>query len=189
VDDKTYRLSRLLRGQAGSEYAIASPLPAGAPFVLLDEHLVDIARGIGTLDRLSDLRIVATGRSHDDASALAMSLVPQATALMPLSPVHLRAARDDEGNVAISWIRRTRKDGDAWSVEVPLGENIETYEIDIMSGSNVKRTLSVNAPAAIYAAADEATDFGGSQTSLTIRVFQLSGTVGRGHPAQSTFAL
>ncbi|HET7094309.1 MAG TPA: phage tail protein, partial [Thermomicrobiales bacterium] len=32
VDDSTYKLSRLLRGQAGSEYAIADVLPAGAPF-------------------------------------------------------------------------------------------------------------------------------------------------------------
>jgi hypothetical protein len=189
VDDKTYRLSRLLRGQAGSEYAIAAPLPAGAPFVLLDEHLIEIARGIGALDRLSDLRIVATGRSHDDPSALAMTLVPQATALMPLSPVHLYAARNEDGDIAISWIRRTRKDGDAWSVEVPLGEDAEAYEIDIMSGGTVKRTLSTGTPATTYSAADETADFGGPQTSLTIRVFQLSGTVGRGHLAQSTFAL
>ena len=189
VDDRTYRLSRLLRGQAGSEYAIAASLLPGAPFVLLDEHLVEIARGIGALDRVSDLRIVATGRSHDDSSALAMTLVPQATALMPLSPVHLHAARNDDGNIAISWIRRTRKNGDAWGVEVPLGEDAEAYEIDILSGGSVKRTLSVNAPAATYAAADETADFGGPQTSLTLRAFQLSSTVGRGHPAQFTFAL
>jgi len=189
VDEKTYRLGRLLRGQAGSEYAITAPLPAGAPFVLLDAHLIEIARGIGALDRATDLRIVATGRSHDDPSALTMTLVPQPTALMPLSPVHLHAARNEDGDVAISWIRRTRKDGDAWSVEVPLGEDVEAYEIDILSGGNVKRTLPVSTPAATYAAADEAADFGGPQTSLTIRVVQLSGTIGRGHPAQSTFAL
>ena len=189
VDDKIYRLSRLLRGQAGSEYAIAAPLPAGAPFVLLDDHLIEIARGIGALDRSVDLRIVATGRSHDDPSALAMTLVPQPAALMPLAPVHLCATRESGGNIAMSWIRRTRKDGDAWGVEVPLGEDAEAYEIDIMLGSTVKRTLSVNVPAATYAASDEAADFGGPQTSLTIRVFQLSSAVGRGHPAQSTFAL
>ncbi|CAM5426280.1 putative protein OS=Afipia felis OX=1035 GN=NCTC12722_02668 PE=4 SV=1 [Afipia felis] len=189
VDDRTCRLSRLLRGQAGSEYAIASALPAGAPFVLLDEHLIELARGIGALDRATYLRIVATGRSHDDPSALAMTLVPQPAALMPLAPVHLRAARKSSGDIAMSWIRRTRKDGDAWGVEVPLGEDTEAYEIDIMSGGVVKRTLSTNAPAAIYAAADEATDFGWLQSNLTIRVFQLSSTVGRGRPAQSTFTL
>ena len=36
VGERTYELSRLVRGQAGSEWAMADPLPAGAPFVLLD---------------------------------------------------------------------------------------------------------------------------------------------------------
>ena len=36
VGERTYRLSRFLRGQAGSEWAMGDPLPAGAPFVLLD---------------------------------------------------------------------------------------------------------------------------------------------------------
>lgn len=189
VEERTYRLSRLLRGQGGSEHAIAAPLPVGAPFVLLDEHLIEIARGIGALDRASDLRIVATGRSHDDPSAMAMTLVPQSVALMPLAPVHLRAVRNDAGDISITWIRRTRKDGDAWGIEVPLGEDVEAYDVEILSGSTVKRTLSVSASAATYVSADEIADFGVAQTNLTIRVFQLSSTVGRGFPAQSTFAL
>ncbi|ACI93699.1 gene transfer agent [Afipia carboxidovorans OM5] len=189
VEERTYRLSRLLRGQGGSEHAIAAPLPVGAPFVLLDEHLIEIARGIGALDRASDLRIVATGRSHDDPSAMAMTLVPQSVALMPLAPVHLRAVRNDAGDISITWIRRTRKDGDAWGIEVPLGEDVEAYDVEILSDSTVKRTLSVSASAATYVSADEIVDFGVAQTNLTIRVFQLSSTVGRGFPAQSTFAL
>ncbi len=44
-------LSRLLRGQGGTEWAIADPLPAGAAFVLLDEHVVPVARGLEMLGR------------------------------------------------------------------------------------------------------------------------------------------
>jgi hypothetical protein len=124
VDDKTYKLSQLLRGQAGSDDAIADPLPAGSPFVVLDDHLVTIARGLDALDRAIDLRIVATGRSHDDPSALSLTVTPQAVALMPLSPVHVIAVRET-GGIRVSWIRRTRRDGDNWSVEVPLGEDTE----------------------------------------------------------------
>ena len=40
VDAQTYELSRLLRGREGSEWAMGDPTPAGAPFVLIDEHLV-----------------------------------------------------------------------------------------------------------------------------------------------------
>lgn len=185
VGDKIYALSRLLRGQMGSEYAIAAQLPVGSPIVLLDDHVIPIATGLGALDRPIDLRIVATGRSHDDPSALAMTLTPQATALMPLSPVHVAATRDGAG-VHISWIRRTRRDGDAWGVEVPLGEDSESYQIDILSGGPVVRTLASSAPSALYASADELSDFGTPQTSLHIRVVQMSSTVGRGYPADVT---
>ena len=188
VGDRTYKLSRLLRGQAGSEYAIADPLPAGSPFVLLDDHVVTIARGLGALDRAINLRIVATGRSHDDPSALAMTVTPQPTALMPLSPVHVKAAREGSG-IRVSWIRRTRRDGDNWGVEVPLGEDTEAYTLDILSGASVVRSISSSAPSALYASADEIADFGAPLTVLQGRVSQMSSIVGRGHPSEFTLTL
>ncbi|WIG51563.1 MAG: Gene Transfer Agent host specificity protein [Afipia sp.] len=188
VDDKTYKLSRLLRGQAGSEYAIANPLPAGSPFVLLDDHVATIARGLGALDRAIDLRIVATGRSHDDPSALALTVIPQPTALLPLSPVHVKAVRGGDG-IHVSWVRRTRRDGDNWTVEVPLGEDTEAYTLDILSGSSVVRSISSALPSVLYASADELADFGTPQSSLHGRVSQMSSTVGRGHPAEFTLTL
>ncbi len=188
VDERTYELSHLLRGQAGSGHAIADPLPIGAPFALLDDHVIAIARGLGALDRAIDLRIVATGRSHDDPSALALTMTPQPTALMPLSPVHVRAVRTG-GDIHVSWIRRTRRDGDTWGVEVPLGEDAEAYTLEILSGTSVVRSIPCAAPLAVYASADELADFGTPQTSLHGRVVQLSSIVGRGHPAEFTLTL
>ena len=133
IEDNTYLLSRFLRGQAGSEWAMGAPLDAGAPFVLLDEHVVPIARGLDALERTMQLRIVAAGRDHGDVAAVAMQATPRATALRPLSPVDPRAARNGDG-VRISWIRRTRREGDSWAAgEVPLGEEREAYEIDVLS--------------------------------------------------------
>ena len=186
--ERTYELSQLLRGQAGSEHAIANPLPAGSPFVLLDDHVIALARGLGALDRAIDLRIVASGHSHDDPSALALTVTPQSTALMPLSPVHAKASRDSDG-IHLTWIRRTRRDGDAWGVEVPLGEDVEAYEVDILDSGDVVRTLSASSPSALYASADELADFGIAQANLTIRICQLSSTVGRGHPAEFTLTI
>lgn len=186
--ERTYELSRLLRGQAGSEYAMANPLPAGSPFVLLDDHVIALARGLGALDRAIDLRIVASGHSHDDPSALALTVTPQSTALTPLSPVHAKASRDSDG-IHLTWIRRTRRDGDAWGVEVSLGEDVEAYEVDILDSGDVVRTLSASSPSALYASADEFADFGIAQANLTIRICQLSSTVGRGHPAEFTLTI
>jgi hypothetical protein len=44
--ERTYELSRLLRGELGSEAAIGAPLAAGAPFVLLDPHVIPVGAGL-----------------------------------------------------------------------------------------------------------------------------------------------
>lgn len=183
VAPDTWELSRLLRGQAGSEWAIADLLPAGAPFVVLDRYLVPVARGLDALGRPLALRLVGTGRDHGDASAVDIEGTPGPTALRPLAPVHLSARRTPAG-VAITWIRRTRRDGDSWeAAEVPLGEADERYEVDILDGEAVVRTLASTTPSVLYAAADELADFGAPQTALVLRVCQISAAVGRGFAA------
>jgi hypothetical protein len=186
VGDRTYTLSNFLRGQMGSEWAMAGPLPAGAPFVVLDRNVVPIARGLDMIGRTMQLRIVAADRSHDDPAAVILTATPQTTALMPLAPVHLNAQRTIDG-VAFSWFRRKRGVMPAsWDITVPLGEDSEAYELDVMSGSTVLRTLHATAPNVLYAAADEIVDFGAPQSSLSIRVYQLSAAIGRGFPAAAT---
>jgi hypothetical protein len=182
--ERTYTLSRLLRGQAGTEWAIDPVLAAGSAFVLLDPQIVTVASGIGALERTLQLRVVAAGRDSADPSALIVDATPHATALRPLAPVHVRAVRDGSG-VTIRWVRRTRAEGDSWTGEVPLGEDSERYEVDIISGAVVVRTLSTATPTIHYAAADELADFGVTQSSLTVRVVQLSATVGRGFSSEA----
>jgi hypothetical protein len=188
VGDRTYLLSRLLRGQAGSEWAMGAPLAAGAPFVILDANLATLAAGLGALGRALQLRVVAANRDYGDATALILSATPQATALMPLAPVHVKATRDGSG-VTVSWIRRTRLDGDSWVGEVPLGEDSEQYAFDILSGGSVVRTLTATTSSILYAAADELADFGAPQSALHVRVMQVSATVGRGFAADVTLTL
>lgn len=188
VGERTYLLSRLLRGQADSEWAIGTPLATGAPFVLLDRNLVPVASGLGALERTVQLRVVAAARDYADPSALALAVTPQAVALEPLAPVHLRARRDASG-VTFSWIRRTRIDGDGWTGEVPLGEQSEQYALDILSDGNVVRKLTVSAPSVLYPAAAELADFGAVQSVLHVRLAQISATVGRGIAADVTLTV
>lgn len=145
--------------------------------------------GVDAIGRPAELRLVPIGRDHGDPAALALTMIPGATALRPLAPVHVRGARSAEG-VRISFIRRTRIGGDNWaSVETPLGEEREAYAIDILSGASVVRTLACVEPSALYAAADELADFGGVQTSLAVAVAQVSATIGRGFAASAVLAL
>ena len=188
VGDRTYRLSRLLRGQAGSEYAIVDEVPAGAPFVLLDDHLIPIARGFGALARPMNLRIAPAGRSHNDPLAIALTVTPGPTALAPLSPVHVSAVRKGDG-IHLSWIRRTRRDGDNWAIEPPLGEDSESYVVEILSGATVVRRLASSVSSALYPNADELADFGAPLSNLHVRVAQVSAQIGLGHFAETTISI
>jgi hypothetical protein len=86
----------------------------------------------------------------------------------------------------LSWVRRTRRDGDSWATaDVPLGEDSEAYAVEILLGATVVRSLAATQPSALYAAADELADFGTPQASLAVRIAQLSATVGRGFAAES----
>jgi GTA TIM-barrel-like domain/Putative phage tail protein len=183
VADRTYSLSRLLRGQAGTE-RVSALLPAGSPFVMLDQHLVTIASGLDALERSLQLRVVMADRDHGDPTTLAITATPHGTTLMPLTPVHLKAVRSGSG-VTFSWIRRTRVDGDTWVGEVPLGEDIEQYSLDILSGTSVVRALTSTTPSVLYASAAELSDFGAPQASLHVRVVQISATVGRGFATET----
>ncbi|MCL4712848.1 MAG: glycoside hydrolase TIM-barrel-like domain-containing protein [Pseudorhodoplanes sp.] len=189
VADRTYMLSRFLRGQGGSEWAMGDPLPAGASFVLLDEHVVGVARGLDALERPIRLRVVAAGRDHGDVAAAALDMTPAAVALRPLAPVHPRAQRVTEG-IRLGWVRRSRIDADSWAAqEIPLGEVAERYIVDIRAGDETLRSLETAAPQALYSAADELADFGTPQSHLDVRITQISATVGRGIPLDVTLQL
>jgi len=106
----------------------------------------------------------------------------QGLGLKPLSPVHVRAVRAD-GDVTISWVRRTRTGGDSWEApEVGLGEDAESYEVDILDGEAVVRTLASTSPAVTYTAAQQTVDFGSPQPSYDVRIHQMSASYGRGTP-------
>ena len=109
---------------------------------------------------------------------------PGPLALQPRSPVSLRARRTAEG-IVISWVRRTRFDGDAWEpLDVPLSEAVESYRVEIRSGAAILRILPAAAPSVLYPAADEIADFGAAQTILDVSVAQESASVGLGIAAR-----
>lgn len=186
VDADTYRLSGLLRGLAGTEAAGAEAWPAGTRLVRLDGTLVPVASGVASLGRAFIYRVGPARDDQGSEDATQVTATVSGAALTPLCPVHLRARRTPLG-VALSFIRRTRVAGDGWeALEVPLGEAREAYRVEILSGAAVVRALEVETPSALYAAADEIADFGTPQAQLTVRVAQLSASVGPGGAVTAT---
>ena len=180
IGERTYRLSRLLRGRAGSEPEAARTVPAGALLVKLDEAVVPLTASLQDLGGTWRYRVGPSGRDHADPAVTELVATVGPDALRPFSPV-LVSARREGGGIRLQWVRRTRRDGDGWEAnEVPLAEDAERYEIDILKEGVVIRTLASTQPSIIYGHADEMTDFGGLQSTLTLRIAQMSAAAGRG---------
>jgi hypothetical protein len=189
IGPRRYRLTRLLRGQCGTEALAQESLAAGAILVVLDGHPADAGARLADVGRPRSLRLVPGGRDIADPMVIEVDASVTATALRPLSPLRLKARRE-AGGVRITWVRRTRVDGDSWGLaDVPLGEETERYEVDILAGALVKRTLVSTSADVLYPSASEIADFGAAQTSLAVRVSQMSALAGRGLPAQAMLAL
>ena len=189
-----YRLTRLLRGQRGTEAAIGNPTPAGARVVILDTALAPLPIAEADLGLPWNWRIGPAARSVSDASYTPLAFTPAGRGLVPFAPVHVeqpwRTARSP-GDLTIRWTRRSRAlVADAWEqVEVPLAEDFESYDVQILDGAAVKRTLASATTSVLYSAAQQTADWGapfGPGQTLAIRIYQLSNRLGRGDPATVT---
>ncbi|MDP4021404.1 glycoside hydrolase/phage tail family protein [Methylobacterium sp. NEAU 140] len=177
---ETYRLAGLLRGLAGSEASAGRTAPAGSRIVRLDGGAV-----IPLVDRLDETgrgfryRVGPASRDPGDPSYAEFAATAGLGALRPLRPVHLRARRE-AGGVRVTWIRRARRDADAWEpVEIP-GDGPEAYAVTLFSAATPVRRLTAAAQGLLYAAADEAADFGGPQAVLDVAVAQVGPVAGPG---------
>jgi hypothetical protein len=183
IAPRRYRLRRLLRGQAGTDFAMRAEIGAGARFVLLDQTITRIDLSPAEIRLPFSWRFGPANRDLGHPSYAETTHTFAGLGLRPLSPVHVRGTRNAAGDLAIGWIRRTRTGGDSWdSPDVPLGEEREAYEVDILSGDSVVRTLAATSSAITYTAAQQVADFGAVQSTCAVRVYQLSAAVGRGAP-------
>jgi hypothetical protein len=182
IGDKQWRLSMLLRGQAGTETQMRDPVPAGAPVVILDSNIAQL--GLGEADARSAYFWTwgPLGKSIADPSYQKQQITFGAVGLRPYAPARV-TGRKSAGDIILSWCRRDRAPAAMnWDAgEVPLSEQTESYETEILSGAIVKRTLASTSPTTTYTAAMQTADFGGAVTgSLNVRVYQLSARTGRG---------
>lgn len=178
-----FTLSGFLRGRRGTEEFVGTH-GTGEIFILVDFG------AIKTFDNtLSDLhqtryyKLVPTGATLEEVTAI--EYASQERDLMPYAPVHVTATVSGS-DIDLAWVRRTRLGGPLMdgTGTVPLSEASEAYEVDIYDGpdlATVLRTLTgIASPSAVYLAADITTDFGSIPATLTLGVYQISESVGRG---------
>ena len=181
VDVAKYELSGLLRGQGGTESAMRAPVAAGATFVMLDGTPARVNLTFSELSLPLNWRYGPSNRDIGDVSFATTPHAFKGLGLRPLSPVRVKGSRASNGDLTVSWLRRTRIGGDSWEVaDVPLGEANERYEIDVMAGAVVKRTLASTSPSVLYTQAQQIADFGSVQSAVNLKIYQMSALTQRG---------
>jgi hypothetical protein len=179
ISTGVYDLSEFKRGCRGTDWAISGH-GTNEQFVLLSGYLGKIK--LAQSDIGLSLRLKAVGVNGSEPSVASYATIsPAGISLECYSPVTATATKDQGGNIVIAWDRRDRHDG--WSSPSSLMSEVsERYEIDVMDGLSVARTLTSTSRGISYSAADQVTDFGSVQTNLSVKIYQLSAIVGRGYP-------
>lgn len=185
VSPGIYELSRLRRGQRGSEGSWASHA-IGDEFVVLEPgalRRVDYGAADLNLERFYKAVSLLTLEADTDA----VEFTNTGRGLRPYAPVDLVAdAVSSGGDVTLSWTRRSRI---GWP-EIdppPLAEDAELYVVEILTAGGVlKRTMEVTEPSFDYTAAMQVADFGAPVVTLRWRVAQIGTAFGPGTFAESS---
>ncbi len=166
---------------------MAAGAVAGSPFALVDEAVKPVGLLSSEIGLSLNWRVGPSGEDFSGQAFGAYTETGGLRALTPLSPVHLKAVRQPDGDIDISWIRRGRIDADSWlGSEIPLGEEAEAYRVDIAAeGGNIVRSLTVASPSLTYMAAFMAEDFPVTPERIRITIRQISAAVGPGVPAST----
>ncbi|MFN0022661.1 MAG: glycoside hydrolase TIM-barrel-like domain-containing protein [Parvularculaceae bacterium] len=179
--DGVWTLQGLLRGQAGTEASASAGASAGARVVVITPAVEQPAFALDLRGLALDWSAGPADEPPTSSNFRTRTVTSTARGLLPLSPVHMRARSLANGDIAVSWTRRTRIGGDSWTGEdVPLSETYERYRVEVLNGASLIRTAETATPAFGYTSAMQAADFPGGTPALTVRVAQLSDAVGPG---------
>jgi hypothetical protein len=185
--DGSYILTTLARGCRGTEWATGLHL-VGDKFIFLDDaDMLFIGSSTASIGIQKYYKAATFGRTIDEVSS--QSFTYRGVNLKPLSPVYLTASNVG-GDWSVDASRRSRLSSSWWTsgVEPPLGEGHELYEMDILNGGVVVRTIQSSTLPIPYNASQQAEDFGSIVSSLEVNLYQISDIVGRGYPANKTFS-
>jgi hypothetical protein len=179
--DGSLTLSTLLRGRRGTDLRTGGHGPGELVIMLSPATAAIIRLDLAAVGATRYFKAVTSGGFLEDAATIPAT--QHGNDLRPYAVVHQAAALSGS-DIDLTWVRRTRLGGALLdgTGDVPLAEESEAYDVDIYDagGATVLRTLTASSPTATYAAADIATDFGSTPSTLKVAIYQKSAAVGRG---------
>jgi hypothetical protein len=180
IGPKRFRLSGLVRGCRGTEWAMGSHSP-GEVFVLTVagalQEVVLPPLALGT-----SVSIKPRGLADDDAQPVERIVTGEA--MRPPSPIDVLAEITSDGGLSVSWTGRSRL-GWMWpeGSDVPLGESAEKYRVTV-EGSAITAAFEAFEPRMII----PADALAGMAGALTICVVQI-GDYAESRPAAISLTL
>ena len=182
-----YKISGVLRGQAGSDYAMVASLDAGARCVLVDRELgalplqeTDLANGL-------NLRYGPASMARDSYAWQSQNYNPRYSGARCLSPVHIRSVELANHDIRMTWIRRSREGTEDFEAfATPLDQPFEAYQIQLWYNGTMLREESSASADWIYSLDQQIADgfeqgvMKSKTSSLLIAVAQISSLHGAG---------
>ena len=183
----TYVLSDLTRGLRGTENEIPNH-QVGERFVLLTGENAVIEKIVGSAADLGQVRYfkaLSAGQALDQVNPVNSTIL--GLSQRPIAPVNIDATKDGMDNITITWQRRDRH-AVLNTENPPLSETTEEYKLDIINSSDdsVIRIETTYISSFTYTRAAQLSDFGSVQSTITVKIAQVSGTFGDGSFAEAT---
>ena len=180
IGEKTYKLSKLLRGRQGTEQFIGTHQP-NELFCLIDNSLVRIDLDDADRGTTKKFKVVTNGSTLDVVEAEDVQIISNNTRMWTVyTPVIGLSGQD----WIISWNERVRYDNQlkdfATTNHDPdwAGFGVAILDAD----GNVKSSGVVQGNKYTYSAAQQVADFGDLQSSIKVSIVQMSQKWGGGFP-------
>ena len=172
IGNDQYELDGLLRGQFGTDWAM-NRHNEGDIIVMLDRSTIRRAI-MSPQDFENSVSYLPLSLDRPFNTAQQVSAVSAGVAKIPHAVKHVKGYRDAAGELVIEWIPRARF-GHEWSnlITTELTDK-DVFEIDVLNGSTVVRTITSVAGThnVTYTAAQQTTDFGSTQATVDVKIYQ-----------------
>lgn len=184
VAPRTYRLSKLIRGLRDTDQTghtlferCVFVSPSSVRFRTLNLNQFGSTRFFKGVAIAGDLEDAPT-----------QELTFGMNTLKPFRVCDVSIDRDDTDNITITWKRRSRALARILNQPegVPLLEPVEKYEVDVMDGSSVVRTIETNTGEIYYPFITQVSDGFTLGDPITFRIYQISASIGRGRVVEIT---
>jgi hypothetical protein len=190
-DDGSFTLGGLIRGQRGTEVNTGLR-ESGETFLLLQPSAGE--RFPLALTEISNVRFykaVGRGQLFEDVDPTTLATVGRD--LKPYMPAHMQADEDASANIDFSWVRQSRIGAELIDSfgDIPVAEDSVEYELEIFltpgASTPIRTVTGLSTESYEYTSANQISDgFGSVPSDITVKIYQISGQVGRGFSIKQT---